>query len=132
PLSPPPAVAERPDVEQPTRTVAPPAPKASKPRPSPEPRTDRERRLDRGERRLAEQQAELDARERRLRRKEAPQRTEVPIPDQPAETAPAPDVIPEQPRPESERPVTPESPVTLAAGTKLDVRFNRSLSSATS
>jgi type IV secretory pathway VirB10-like protein len=131
-VEPPPAVSERPersDVERPTRTVAPPA-KAPKQQPRQEPKANRERRLDSRERRLAERQAELDARERRLRRREAPRRTEVPVPDQPAESEPvpepAPDVVPERPQPE------PATPVTVDAGTKLDVRFSRSLSSATS
>ncbi|HEV7519234.1 MAG TPA: hypothetical protein VGR07_23340 [Thermoanaerobaculia bacterium] len=133
-VQPPPAVTERQDVEQPTRAVVPPA-KTPRRQPSPEPKADRERRLDARERRLAQRQAELDARDKRLRRQEtrrpAPQAEEpAPTPDQRAESepapAPAPDVVPERARPE------PATPVTVSAGTKLDVRFDRSLSSATS
>ncbi|MEA2695380.1 MAG: hypothetical protein QOJ16_4767 [Acidobacteriota bacterium] len=135
-VQPPPAVepaVEPRDVEQPPRAVAPPA-RSPKQQPTPAPKADRERRLDSRERRLTQRQADLDARERRLRRQEAsprpPRRVEVPVPDQPAESepgpAPTPDVIPERQRTE------PAGPVTVSAGTKLDVRFDRSLSSATS
>jgi type IV secretory pathway VirB10-like protein len=135
-VQPPPAVEPR-DVEQPPRAVAPPV-KSPKQQPTPAPKADRERRLDSRERHLTQRQADLDARERRLRRQEASprpsRRVEVPVPDQPAESepAPVPEVIPERQRTESATPAMPATPATLAAGTKLDVRFDRSLSSATS
>jgi hypothetical protein len=81
---------------------------------------------------LAERQANLDAREQQLRQQEAQQSasvapsTEEPPPYQPAtESAPAPvpEAAPEPPRPES---------VTVEAGTKLDVKLDRALSSETS
>ncbi len=130
--SPPPVVTESSDVEQPPRAVEPP----SRPAPpvQPQPKPDRERRLDNREHRLAERQAELDARERQLRQQEAQQSaaaapaTEEPPPYEPATEsapvpAPAPEVAPEPPRPE---------PVTVEAGTKLDVKLDRALSSETS
>jgi type IV secretory pathway VirB10-like protein len=129
----PPAAAEPRDVEQPPRAVVPPVrPAPAQPRAEPKP--DRERRLDSRERRLTQRQAALDARERRLRHQETEQpapsasapsagEAEGPAPDQPAENAPVPEAAPEPRRPE---------PATVSAGTKLDIRFNRSLSSGTS
>ncbi len=130
----PPAAAEPRDVEQPPRAVVPPArPAPAQPRAEPKP--DRERRLDSRERRLTQRQAALDARERQLRQQEAQQpapsaptaplagEAEEPAAGQPAESAPVPAAAPEAQRPE---------PAMVSAGTKLDIRFNRSLSSETS
>jgi hypothetical protein len=112
--------------------VVPPA--GPEPAPKP-PASDRERRLAQQERRLAQRQAELEAREKRLRQQEA----------EAAPTAPAPEAAPAAPAPEAEAaPAAPEpapvpapeparpEPVTVDAGTKFDVKFDRALSSATS
>jgi type IV secretory pathway VirB10-like protein len=133
--SPPPVITERQDVEQPPRAVEPPARSAPPVRSEPsQPKPDREQRLESRERRLAERQAALDAREKRLRQQEAQQpapaapATDEPPPYEPAaESAPVPAPTPE-PAPEPER----AEPVTVEAGTKLDVKLNRTLSSETS
>jgi type IV secretory pathway VirB10-like protein len=97
-----------------------------------------ERELEARERRLAQRQAELDARERRLReqpttapRHEEPARAEETEPAEPTEeTEPAAPVDRED---RSERPAPePASPVTVPAGTVMEVEFLQGLSSETS
>ncbi|HTQ78613.1 MAG TPA: hypothetical protein VMM92_01365, partial [Thermoanaerobaculia bacterium] len=121
---------EHQDVEQPPRAVEPP-PKT----PQPDEKSARERRLEERERRLAERQAALNARERRLRQQDsspqaAPVTPETPPAEPSAAAAPAePAASPEPvPAPEPPRP----EPVTVSAGTRFEIKFNRSLSSETS
>jgi type IV secretory pathway VirB10-like protein len=123
----PPAVAQDPEVQPQQRVVV----------VQPEPGPDRgaERELNARERRLAQRQAELDARERHLRdqeRRESQARAEKPArPEETEEAAPA---APAEREERSEEPApSPEiEPVTVPAGTVMEVEFLRSLSSETS
>jgi type IV secretory pathway VirB10-like protein len=129
---PPPTVAERHDVEQPPRSVAPPIPPTPPPQPNPESPGARERRLDARERRLARRQAELRKREERLRQQESTA-APAPAPAPSEEPAPEPAPAPEPPAPEPPAPPVPSaSPVTVPAGTQLGVKLGHGLSSATS